>query len=207
MNAARRRRASSASIAAICSSYSRVSRSMSRAGAPRSRPDDDTHPGERLLLTSASCVATDAYRLCRHPMHLGFALILLRLALLMGTVTAFVVVPAFVMETEAARLVRGMDRRAPWKHVHRGREHVRQVDRVSLIAPVQQHLEPSLRQKPLRPSRGRPSAQRGRRVPDWPDGCGSWRRTQRLMGTRRHTSARQTPRSYTSGRCSPSSRP
>jgi len=45
---------------------------------------------------SSALVTSGAYRVCRHPMYLGFTLILLGLATLMGTVTPFAVLPAFV---------------------------------------------------------------------------------------------------------------
>jgi protein-S-isoprenylcysteine O-methyltransferase Ste14 len=55
---------------------------------------------------SSSLVTTGAYRICRHPMYLGFALILVGLAMLMGTATPFVVIPAFValIETTFVRV-------------------------------------------------------------------------------------------------------
>jgi protein-S-isoprenylcysteine O-methyltransferase Ste14 len=55
---------------------------------------------------SSSLVTTGAYRLCRHPMYTGFALILAGLATLMGSATPFVVVPAFIalMETKFVRV-------------------------------------------------------------------------------------------------------
>lgn len=51
---------------------------------------------------SSSLVTTGAYRLCRHPMYLGFTLILVGLAMLLGTVTPFVVAPLFVWCIETA---------------------------------------------------------------------------------------------------------
>jgi protein-S-isoprenylcysteine O-methyltransferase Ste14 len=45
---------------------------------------------------SSALVTTGAYGICRHPMYLGFALILVGLALLMGSLGPFVVVPLFV---------------------------------------------------------------------------------------------------------------
>ncbi len=49
---------------------------------------------------SSSLVTTGAYRVCRHPMYLGFVLILSGLATLMGSVTPFVLVLAFVVLIE-----------------------------------------------------------------------------------------------------------
>jgi protein-S-isoprenylcysteine O-methyltransferase Ste14 len=55
---------------------------------------------------SSALVTTGAYRICRHPMYLGFALILAGLAILMGTVTPFGVVAVFValIETKFVRV-------------------------------------------------------------------------------------------------------
>jgi protein-S-isoprenylcysteine O-methyltransferase Ste14 len=49
---------------------------------------------------SSSLVTTGAYRICRHPMYLGFALILGGLATVLGSVTPFVVVPEFIALVE-----------------------------------------------------------------------------------------------------------
>jgi protein-S-isoprenylcysteine O-methyltransferase Ste14 len=55
---------------------------------------------------SSAMVTTGAYGICRHPMYLGFALILMGLAMLLGSVTPFVIVPAFValIETKFVRV-------------------------------------------------------------------------------------------------------
>lgn len=58
---------------------------------------------------SSALVTTGAYRLCRHPMYLGFALILLGLASLGGATTPFLVVPVFVGVLET-RFVRAEER-------------------------------------------------------------------------------------------------
>jgi len=44
---------------------------------------------------SAALVTGDVFRICRHPMYLGFVLILLGLAVLLGSLTPFIVVPIF----------------------------------------------------------------------------------------------------------------
>jgi len=49
---------------------------------------------------STALVTSGAYAISRHPMYLGFALILLGLAICMGAVTPFVVVPLFVILME-----------------------------------------------------------------------------------------------------------
>jgi protein-S-isoprenylcysteine O-methyltransferase Ste14 len=55
---------------------------------------------------SSYLVTTGAYRICRHPMYLGFALILVGLSTLMGSVTPFLVVPPFIalIETTFVRV-------------------------------------------------------------------------------------------------------
>jgi len=45
---------------------------------------------------SASLVTTGAYRVCRHPMYVGFVMILVGLGVLLGSATPFLVVPPFV---------------------------------------------------------------------------------------------------------------
>lgn len=46
---------------------------------------------------SSALVTNGAYRICRHPMYLGFVLILSGIAILTGTLSPFLVVPAFVV--------------------------------------------------------------------------------------------------------------
>lgn len=55
---------------------------------------------------SAALVTTGAYGICRHPMYLGGALILLGLGVILGCATPFVVIPVFValIETRFVRV-------------------------------------------------------------------------------------------------------
>ena len=59
---------------------------------------------------STSLVATGAYAISRHPMYLGFTLILLGIAVLLGVATPFLVVLAFalVMEFRFIRVEQAM---------------------------------------------------------------------------------------------------
>ena len=50
--------------------------------------------------TSTTLVVDGAYAISRHPMYLGFTLILLGLALFLGAVTPFLVVPVFALLME-----------------------------------------------------------------------------------------------------------
>ena len=54
---------------------------------------------------SAALVTTGVYRLSRHPMYLGFVLILLGLAILLGSLTPFIVVPLFALLMDRAFIV------------------------------------------------------------------------------------------------------
>lgn len=54
---------------------------------------------------SAALVTTGVYRLSRHPMYLGFVLILLGLAILLGSLTPFIVVPPFALLMDRAFIV------------------------------------------------------------------------------------------------------
>jgi protein-S-isoprenylcysteine O-methyltransferase Ste14 len=46
---------------------------------------------------SAALITNGVYRISRHPMYLGFVLILLGLAILLGSLTPFLVVPIFAI--------------------------------------------------------------------------------------------------------------
>jgi protein-S-isoprenylcysteine O-methyltransferase Ste14 len=46
---------------------------------------------------SAALITDGVYRVSRHPMYLGFVLILLGLAILLGSLTPFLVVPVFAV--------------------------------------------------------------------------------------------------------------
>jgi len=60
--------------------------------ADRAFKDHDTTV--KPFLESSALITTGAFRACRHPMYLGFVLIVLGIALLMGTATPFLVAPA-----------------------------------------------------------------------------------------------------------------
>jgi len=54
---------------------------------------------------SAALVTTGVYRLSRHPMYLGFVLILLGLAILLGSLTPFILFPLFALLMDRAFIV------------------------------------------------------------------------------------------------------
>ncbi len=54
---------------------------------------------------STALVTTGAYRLSRHPMYLGFVLILLGLAVLLGSLTPSLVIPPFALLMDRAFIV------------------------------------------------------------------------------------------------------
>jgi protein-S-isoprenylcysteine O-methyltransferase Ste14 len=58
------------------------------------------HTTVKPFAASAVLVTDGVYRISRHPMYLGMALILLGLAIFMGSLTPFLVVPAFVLLME-----------------------------------------------------------------------------------------------------------
>jgi protein-S-isoprenylcysteine O-methyltransferase Ste14 len=49
------------------------------------------------LEESTALITNGVFRLTRHPMYLGFVLILLGIAMLLGSLTPFVIVPAFAV--------------------------------------------------------------------------------------------------------------
>jgi protein-S-isoprenylcysteine O-methyltransferase Ste14 len=46
---------------------------------------------------SATLITTGVFRYCRHPMYLGMVFILTGLALIMGSLTPFLIIPAFLI--------------------------------------------------------------------------------------------------------------
>lgn len=54
---------------------------------------------------SAALITDGVYRICRHPMYLGFVLILLGLAILLGSLAPFFVIPIFAIVMDLVFIV------------------------------------------------------------------------------------------------------
>jgi protein-S-isoprenylcysteine O-methyltransferase Ste14 len=54
---------------------------------------------------STALITGGVYRICRHPMYLGFVLILLGVALLLGSLTPFLVIPLFAIAIDRTFIV------------------------------------------------------------------------------------------------------